>query len=47
MQRSSYIGTGDTEKAQLSKQCDGGGEFVNDDDLRRCFTSDLAYALHG
>ncbi|CEP12249.1 hypothetical protein [Parasitella parasitica] len=37
--------TKDIEKARMSKQSDGGGEFVNDDDLRRCFTSDEAYAL--
>ncbi|KAI8636931.1 SNF2 family N-terminal domain-containing protein [Parasitella parasitica] len=38
--------TKDIEKAQMSKQSDGGGEFVDDDDLRRCFTSDKTYALH-
>ncbi|KAI8971976.1 SNF2 family N-terminal domain-containing protein [Mycotypha africana] len=33
------------EHHQLSKLSDGGGEFVADDDLRRCFTCDESYAL--
>ncbi|KAL9538380.1 hypothetical protein MBANPS3_010975 [Mucor bainieri] len=37
--------TNDNEKTQMSKTSEGGGEYVNDDDLRRCFTSDLTYAL--
>lgn len=27
------------DKLALSKLSDGGGEFVSDDDLRRCFTA--------
>ncbi|KAK4514830.1 glucosidase II [Mucor velutinosus] len=37
--------TNDNEKTQMSKVSEGGGEYVNDDDLRRCFTSNLTYAL--
>ncbi|KAG1117106.1 hypothetical protein G6F42_013523 [Rhizopus arrhizus] len=37
--------TKDVEKTQMSKASEGGGEYVNDDDLRRCFTSDSTYAL--
>ncbi|KAI9472048.1 MAG: SNF2 family N-terminal domain-containing protein [Benjaminiella poitrasii] len=33
------------EKVELSKVSEGGGEFVSNDDLRRCFTSDEAFAL--
>ncbi|KAI7898240.1 SNF2 family N-terminal domain-containing protein [Cokeromyces recurvatus] len=33
------------ERVELSKVSEGGGEYVNNDDLRRCFTSDEAYAL--
>ncbi|OAC99510.1 hypothetical protein MUCCIDRAFT_157228 [Mucor lusitanicus CBS 277.49] len=35
----------DNGKTQMSKPSDGGGEYVNDDDLRRCFTNNLTYAL--
>lgn len=33
------------DKLELSNLADGGGEMVDDDDLRRCFTADEAFAL--